>query len=288
MGNCWGGGFALPEAGGDLDSRWIGLPQRFRRMTSTEIFQALGRELSVQVVTELCEQDKGVFRTALGALAKQRKMRPQYFERKSKAERCQWMAAELARKQSRDLALEVLQTWILRCHTRMVLDFLERLGIAHDGQGLIQELPPEPEPEVLRAAVEDLVARYPRHAVAVYLELFAQMEEPGWPGLRKLLKEREELRVAAAVGAGGAAAGTGSGDGEAGGGEAAGAGTGEAGAGGAGTVEAGGGENGGGEARGEKDGGGDESWGTGGGGAGGVAGGAGGKWETGANSAPLW
>ena len=47
------------------------------------------------------------------------------------------MHSELARKSNDDAATEVLQTWLLGAHQQLVCNFLESLGVEHDGRGLL-------------------------------------------------------------------------------------------------------------------------------------------------------
>lgn len=55
------------------------------------------------------------------------------------------MREALSKPGNADLALEILQVWVLGKNERMVCDFLDALGIKHDGKGLIEEMPAEPE-----------------------------------------------------------------------------------------------------------------------------------------------
>jgi hypothetical protein len=91
----------------------------------------------------LAENDRNAYKSAAGMLATRRKLRPIFVERKPRDERNQWIKDSLARPANADLALEILQVWTLGCNERMVCDFLDQLGIAHNGKGLIDELPPE-------------------------------------------------------------------------------------------------------------------------------------------------
>jgi hypothetical protein len=85
-----------------------------------------------------------------------------------------------------DLALETLQIWVLGKNERLVCDFLDALAIKHDGKGLIDDLPAEPDAKKVSAAVEAILAKYSPEDVWIYLHLFAGMDTP-WPHLKGLL-----------------------------------------------------------------------------------------------------
>ena len=77
----------------------------------------------------------------------------------------------------------------------VLCEFLDALGIAHDEQGGIDNLPPCPAPEKLREAVDGLLAKHPAEVVAVYLHCFQSMDIAGWPPLAELLNTNEHLRL---------------------------------------------------------------------------------------------
>jgi hypothetical protein len=60
------------------------------------------------------------------------------------------------------------------------------VGATHDGNGVLQELPPEPSGETLEAAVGSLLQDRPAWEVFVYLNLFCEMDIADWPKLREL------------------------------------------------------------------------------------------------------
>jgi hypothetical protein len=69
----------------------------------------------------------------------------------------------------------------------MICDFLDLLGIKHDGKGVVDNLPPEPAREALIEAITKLLEKHPREVVAVYLHAFQAMDETGWSTLDEVL-----------------------------------------------------------------------------------------------------
>jgi hypothetical protein len=200
-------------SGHEVPTRWVLFPfQEFRVshdaatpscglvdfsfcMNASELFAAASPEKGVEILDFFAASDRNAYRAAITLLASRRNLRPLFLEKKPKGERHQWMAEALGRKRNEDLALELLQNWVLQARTEMVVQFLGDLGIAHDGEGLIDQTPNEPAPELVDQAVERLLSGFPAEDVGIYLHLFVTMDPAGWNHLRQLLEIRPELRL---------------------------------------------------------------------------------------------
>ena len=164
-------------------------------LKATDIFQKLPAPTVDGILTHLQGADKPTYRVAIQTLAAARKLRPVFVERKPRPERHAWMQSALARPQNEQISANLLQMWLMGSQSPMLCDFLDSLGIAHDEQGGIENLPPCPEPEKLRASVDALLAKYPADAVAVYLHSFQAMDIAGWPPLAEILATDERLQL---------------------------------------------------------------------------------------------
>src|SRR5580700_3194332 len=164
-------------------------------MTSYEIFGRCSSLLANEIFVYLQEKEKPVYRAVIQNLANQRKLRPVFIERKPKSERHIWLQQALARKPADDLATQVLQIWLLGAQQPLICQFLDALEIKHDGKGVVEQLPPEPEPEKLRAAVDLVLEHYSPEVVTIYLRLFLMMDDAGWKKLREMLESDERLRL---------------------------------------------------------------------------------------------
>ena len=162
-------------------------------MTAPEIFGRLSESQAGEVLNWLGENDRGAYRTCAGMLASRRKLRPVFVERKPREERNAWIKEALSKTANMDLALEILQVWLLGKNGEMVCSFLDALAISHDGKGLIDNIPSEPASDKLEQAVEMLVSKYPPFVVFIYLHLFSGMDEAGWPLLNGLLQSKSSL-----------------------------------------------------------------------------------------------
>jgi hypothetical protein len=167
-------------------------------MKSHEIFQAMSPVLAVEVLTYLQREQTPVYKTAVQGLAQQRRLRPAFVERKPPRERFTWLHTALGRKLSDTLAAHLLQAWLLGARKPLLCDFLDSLGISHDEDGTVEELPESPAKEKLREVITELLTKYPAETVAVYLHAFHDMDSTvSWPPLGEVLADDERLWLGA-------------------------------------------------------------------------------------------
>lgn len=164
-----------------------------------EIFARMPSETSAKLFSFLTEKEKPLCKATIESLAKQRKLRPIFVERKPRNERNAWFKEALARKASEGIAAHLLQIWLVGEHKQILCDFLDALNIQHDENGTIEEMPPCPPREDLQRAVQTLLEKHDPGVVCVYLHAFQALDENGWPALEALLSEDERLRLAEPV-----------------------------------------------------------------------------------------
>ena len=162
-----------------------------------EIFAALPPSVSDQLFSHLLDKEKALYKATIDTLAKQRKLRPVFVERKPRPERHAWMKDVLGRKVNEAVAAHLLQIWLVGAQAKLLCDFLDGLGIAHDENGTIEEMPPAPPKEKLQATIDQLVTVHDPAVVAVYLNAFQALDDKGWPTLAELLEEDPRLRLSA-------------------------------------------------------------------------------------------
>lgn len=155
-------------------------------MTAHQIFSGLEPAEAHEIFESLHEASRDAYKGAMQATAARRKLRPVFLERKPRVDRHAWVADILARPANDDLALEVLQNWVLAVHREMLGDFLDECGIRHQ-EGLIDDIPAQPARDKLDAAVDAICVKYPPTSVKVYLHLFQPQDAQAWPDLDALL-----------------------------------------------------------------------------------------------------
>jgi len=166
-----------------------------------EIFAHMPPETASQIFGFLHEKERPLYRATIDSLAKQRKLRPIFVERKPRNERHAWMQDTLGRKSSGGVAAHLLQIWLVGAHAQVLCDFLDGLGIAHDENGTIEALPSAPAKEDLTRVIDSLMAKHDPCVVAVYLHAFQALDDKGWATLEELLGTDDRLRLGAPVNA---------------------------------------------------------------------------------------
>ena len=169
-------------------------------MPMHELFSKMSPALAAEVLSHVQATAKPTFRVAVETLAGQQRLRAVFIERKPKAERYAWMARALGRPTNDLIAGNLLQAWLVGAQAPMLADFCDALGIPHDGQGSIRDVPPCPGPGVVRAAVDTLLDKgHAPERVAAYLHCFLGMDPAGWAPLETLLREDPRLHLGAAA-----------------------------------------------------------------------------------------
>ena len=162
-----------------------------------DIFAQIPPAVAEQLFTFLIEREKPLYKATIETLAKQRKLRAIFVERKPRAERHVWLKEALGKKANESIAAHLLQIWLVGGHAKLLCDFLDGLGIKHDENGTIDALPPAPAKEDLAKSIDALFAKHDPAVVAVYLHAFQALDENGWPTLAELLVEDSRLQLAA-------------------------------------------------------------------------------------------
>ena len=147
------------------------------------------------MLSDIFENEKPLYKNLIENLAKQRKLRPVFVERKPRVERFAWIKDALGRKQNESVAANLLQIWLVQRHSPMLCDFLDSLGIKHDDNGTVDQMPPQPEKAALEAAVIALLEKYEPPIVAVYLHAFQALDETGWPLLNEIIAAEPRLHL---------------------------------------------------------------------------------------------
>jgi hypothetical protein len=164
-------------------------------MKCYEIFSKLSPELTNEIFSYLLESEKTVYKAIIQNVASRRKLRPVFIDRKPRNERHAWLHQALSMKGADDITTQLFQIWLLGAHRAMICEFLDSLGIAHDGKGVVESLPSEPPREELSEKISKLLKTHPPEVVAVYLHVFQAMDETGWSTLNDLLTNDPRLAL---------------------------------------------------------------------------------------------
>ncbi|HPY31620.1 MAG TPA: hypothetical protein PK236_13150 [Verrucomicrobiota bacterium] len=150
--------------------------------------------LAAEILTFTFEAEKPTYKATLAAVAEARKLRPIFMARQPRAQRDATILATLTRPSLDVAAATLIRTWLLKKHQAMLVDFLNLLEIPHE-DGVVETLPEGVDDDKLKAAVDQLLAKYPPEVVAVYLNAFNDMNEVNWQTLATLLAEDKRLQL---------------------------------------------------------------------------------------------
>ncbi len=166
-------------------------------MKCYEIFSKLSPELTNEIFSYLFDSEKAVYKAIIQNVATRRKLRPVFIERKPRNERHAWLHQALSMKGADDIVTQLFQIWLLGAHRAMICEFLDSLGIAHDGKGVVENLPSEPPPGELSEKISKLLETHSAEVVSVYLHAFQAMDDTGWSALNDLLANDPHLALGA-------------------------------------------------------------------------------------------
>ncbi len=166
-------------------------------MTALQLLQAIGPELRNEIMAYLQGEQRAAYRAVIQQLAAARKLRPVFIQSKSKADQAAWLLDQLRLRTNEEVTAQILQIWLLKGQSRMLVTFLDAAGIAHNGEGEVEELPDDIAEDKAEAGIAALLADFPEKNVALYLHMFQMQKQDGFAGITTALEKRPELKLAA-------------------------------------------------------------------------------------------
>ncbi|QIF04781.1 hypothetical protein [Roseimicrobium sp. ORNL1] len=164
-------------------------------MKAHQLIASISPALQQEILGYIQTETKDAFRTALYQVGATRKLRPQYFDSKSKSERIDWLLGHMKQKALDGVSEQLLQLWLLKAKVPMLAAFLDAAGIKHDGKGQVDDLPETLEAKKVAAGVDAMLKDNSGEQVALYLYMFQQQRPGGWPEIAEALEKRAELKL---------------------------------------------------------------------------------------------
>lgn len=166
-------------------------------MRAYELFQNVKPSIVTDMFTWMRETDRNLYKTALGSLASNRKLRLPFLQKKPAAEQFSWMHKNLQLKPSDMIAEHLLQVYFMQGQEKMLVSFCDSLGIAHNGKGQVEgNLPENLDPDKLKTAIDALLEQHEAPLVTLYLRTFNLQTPVGWSALTDALDSDERLQLA--------------------------------------------------------------------------------------------
>jgi hypothetical protein len=164
-------------------------------MKAHQLIASLSPALQQEILGYIQIETKDAFRTALYQVGASRKLRPQYFDSKSKSERIDWLLTHMKQKAYDGVTEQLLQLWLLKAKVPMLTAFLDAAGVKHDGKGQVDDLPETLEAKNVDAGIDAMLKENSGEEICLYLQMFQQQRPDGWPTIAEALEKRSELKL---------------------------------------------------------------------------------------------
>lgn len=158
-------------------------------LTIQGIWASMPEAFAATVLREVRAESADLYRQALAMTAIALRMRPQALQQQPAARQAAAIRRVLTQVGREELGAQLLALWLTKRRLAMLAQFLDHLGIPHENGTIKDELGPEPEEALLRAAIAGLRAAFPAEDVRVYLQAFAITTAGHWQGLPALIAE---------------------------------------------------------------------------------------------------
>ena len=162
-------------------------------LTSHELFGFMSPALANDILNFAYESDKPSYKATMNGIAQALHVRPVYLERQPRPQRHASMVQVLSKPGMDMVAAGLLRAWLVKKHKAMLVDFLNALEIKNE-EGVVDDLPATVDDAKLKAAIENLISKYPHEAVAVYLNAFNEMNQANWANLKEILQSDTRLQ----------------------------------------------------------------------------------------------
>ena len=165
-------------------------------MKAYELFQNVKPSIVEDIFMWFRDEDRNLYKTALGSLAANRKLRLAFLQKKPVSEQIAWIQKTLQLKTSDMIGEHLLQVYFMKGQEGMLATFCDAMGIPHDGKGQVEgELPESLDAEKLKIAVDALLEKSDPALVTLYLHTFNIQTPDGWTELGKVLENDDRLKL---------------------------------------------------------------------------------------------
>ena len=112
-------------------------------MQAHQLFQNVKPSIVEDMFMWFRGEDRNLYKTALGSLATNRKLRLAFLQKKPVVGQIAWMHKTLQLKSSDMLAEHLLQVYFMKGQEALLVTFCDGLEIPHDGKGQVAGALPE-------------------------------------------------------------------------------------------------------------------------------------------------
>jgi len=152
-------------------------------MRAYQVWTTLPGPLNHEIWQSVYLQDKKLYRLAVQDMAEALRKRPQALLELPREARHELFRPLMGLPQFDVLGHNLVIKWLGSTRQAMLVDFLDALGIPHDGNGCAEQFPETMTVARLKKAIAALYAKHDAPAVSLYLHLFPSICGVNWPGL---------------------------------------------------------------------------------------------------------
>lgn len=165
-------------------------------MKAFEIINSASETRVKAIILFLWEEERDTYRNIMFAIAQDKKLRPEFVQKKPREEQAEWIARSLKSKKHDQYAEHFIQLWLMNDCQDLLVAFLDGLGLEHDGKGSLEEIPKKLPAKKLTSTVDKLLEKYDDDVVSIYLRIFNLQKNEGYPEIIKLLESEKRLHLA--------------------------------------------------------------------------------------------
>ena len=153
------------------------------RMRSYQVFAAMLPEDNIRFMKTLKGEAPAMFAQAVAAASAAMKARPVYLLRQPFEKRAAAVRRALSRVTANAVADEVLAVYFLECRKDLLIEWLDLLGLDHEGGMLVDEAPEAPADGGLADAIGQFRKTDNDPDRDLLLRAFAAQDAIDWPAL---------------------------------------------------------------------------------------------------------
>jgi hypothetical protein len=169
----------------------------FLNVKAHDLYTAVEPAFVSQMLDWFRANDRNVYKSAVGTLAANRKLRPVFIQKKSLAEQYAWVHKTLKINACETIGEHLLQAYLMSAQQSLLAMFCDGMGIPHDGKGsVVGDLPKNLDAERLASTIDRLAGIFDPKLLTVYLHCFNMQIPGGWPALNEKLESDERLVLA--------------------------------------------------------------------------------------------
>lgn len=163
-------------------------------MKAHQIFSEMKDTTAAGVFQYLRDEERAVYSAALSSLATNRKLRPVFVQKKPVPKQIEWLVKNIRMKGASEVAENVLQLWLLKGNKDMLIEFLDGVGIEHDGEGAAEDIPDEIDAKKLQKTVDKMLSSHDEDIVKIYLHTFQMQRPGGWQEIADVIDANPALQ----------------------------------------------------------------------------------------------